>query len=129
MSRNSFPQTHMQRFHRIGRIDPFRTSGGKAKNGDGESEPCTINFPFPTAHIPCGCISRKSGSHPAGQRKFHISINGQQVAANFDIVQAAGGPKRAVYLDFPVNVTGGTITIQMAGVVSDPKINGIEVLP
>jgi hypothetical protein len=63
----------------------------------------------------------------AGQRVFSIAINGQTVANNFDIVAAAGGGAKAVDRSFPVNVTGGRISIQMNAAVDDPAINAIEI--
>jgi parallel beta-helix repeat protein len=63
----------------------------------------------------------------AGQRVFSIAINGQVVANNFDIVAAAGGSAKAVDRSFPVNVTGGKITIQMNASVDDPAVNAIEI--
>jgi hypothetical protein len=64
----------------------------------------------------------------ASQRVFDITINGQKVLANFDIVQQAGGPNRAIDKPFTVNVTGGAITIQMTSTVDDPQVNAIEIV-
>jgi hypothetical protein len=61
------------------------------------------------------------------QRVFNVTINGQTVLTNFDIVAQAGGPNRAVDKTFTVNVTGGAISIQMRSTVDDPQINAIEI--
>jgi hypothetical protein len=63
----------------------------------------------------------------AGQRVFNIVLNGQQVATNFDILAAAGGPRIAIDESFPVNVTNGQIVIQLAPVVQNPEINALEI--
>jgi parallel beta-helix repeat protein len=60
------------------------------------------------------------------QRVFSVSVNGQTVLSNFDIVAQAGGAFRAVDRSFPVSVTGGKIVIQMASSIDDPAINAIE---
>jgi len=62
-----------------------------------------------------------------GERVFNIVLNGQQVATNFDIVAAAGGPNTAIDESFPVNVTNGQIVIQLTPVVQNPQINAIEI--
>jgi hypothetical protein len=62
-----------------------------------------------------------------GERVFNIVLNGQQVATNFDIVAAAGGPNTAIDKSFPVNVMNGQIVIQLTPVVQNPQINAIEI--
>ena len=65
-----------------------------------------------------------------GQRVFDVSINGQPVLTNFDIIAAAGGPDTAVAESFgAIAGTGGTITIAFQAVVNNAQINGIEVTP
>ena len=63
----------------------------------------------------------------AGQRVFNVSINGQPVLSNFDIVAQAGGMNRAVDRAFTVNVTNGQVSIQMNATVDNPQINAIEI--
>ena len=65
----------------------------------------------------------------AGQRVFDIAVNGQTVLSNFDIVLAAGGAFTAVDRQFAVDVTTGEIVVDFTGVVSNPKVNAIEILP
>ena len=65
----------------------------------------------------------------AGQRMFGIVVNGQTLATNFDIVQAAGGPFKAVDRSFQVSVTTGQVAIQLTSSVDDPAINAIEIVP
>ncbi len=63
----------------------------------------------------------------AGQRIANILINGQTVQSNFDIVAAAGGANLAIDKTYTVSVTGGSILIQLAPVVSNPEINAIQI--
>jgi len=60
-------------------------------------------------------------------RAFNIVINGSTVAPSFDIYAAAGA-NAAHDQTFTVNVTGGTITIQLVPISgSTPKINAIQI--
>jgi len=61
------------------------------------------------------------------QRTFNVSINGQTVLTNFDIVAAAGSSLKASDQQFSVNVTNGQIAIQLIPVVSTPTLNAIEI--
>jgi hypothetical protein len=63
----------------------------------------------------------------AGNRKFNVSINGQTVLTNFDIVAAAGSGLKAIDQQFSVNVTNGQIVIQLTPVVNVPTLNAIEI--
>ena len=63
-----------------------------------------------------------------GLRVFNVSINGQTVLSNFDIVAQAGAAFTAVDRQFPVTVTGGQIVIQFPPVISTPKVDAIEIL-
>jgi hypothetical protein len=63
----------------------------------------------------------------AGQRVFHVEINGQRQLTNFDPLAAAGGPNRPVDRSFNVSVTSSKITIQLIPVVSSPDINALEI--
>jgi hypothetical protein len=63
----------------------------------------------------------------AGDRVFHLVVNGVPVAMSFDVVREAGGPGRAVDRSFVVPVSQGQIVIQFVPVVSNPKVNAIEI--
>jgi hypothetical protein len=63
-----------------------------------------------------------------GKRIFNIVLNGQTVRSNFDIFSVVGANK-ALVLTFPVSVTNGKVLIQLVGVVQNPKINAIEIIP
>lgn len=64
-----------------------------------------------------------------GQRVFNVLINGIQVLANYDIVQAAGAPLKANIQEFnAVSDASGTLTVQLVTVTDNASINGIEIL-
>jgi endo-1,4-beta-xylanase len=64
-----------------------------------------------------------------GQRVFNVSINGQQVLTNFDIIAAAGGADKAIVEQFTTTATsGGQIVIQFTTVTDNAKVSGIEIL-
>lgn len=66
----------------------------------------------------------------AGQRIFHVLINGSLVLLNFDIVAQAGGPFIALDRTFPVSVTGGMIIIEFAqGPANYPMVNALQITP
>jgi hypothetical protein len=65
----------------------------------------------------------------AGQRIFNVLINRVPVLSRFDIAAAAGGPDRAIDREFRTSVTDGQIVIQFQPVVSNPKVNAIEIIP
>jgi archaellum component FlaF (FlaF/FlaG flagellin family) len=66
----------------------------------------------------------------AGQRTFNVTINGQQVLTNFDMIAAAGAANKAVVEQFTVPAdANGRITIQFTTVKDNAQVNGIEILP
>jgi hypothetical protein len=65
----------------------------------------------------------------AGQRTFNVSINGQQVLTNFDIIGTAGAANKAVVQQFTATASSsGTITIQFITVKDNAQVNGIEII-
>ncbi|HEY5004361.1 MAG TPA: malectin domain-containing carbohydrate-binding protein [Ktedonobacteraceae bacterium] len=65
----------------------------------------------------------------AGQRVFNVSINGQQVLTNFDIVGTAGAANKAVVEQFTATADStGKITLQFTTVKDNAQVNGIEIL-
>jgi hypothetical protein len=68
---------------------------------------------------------------PVGKRRFDIRINGRQVASGFDIVQAAGGPGRAVIKRFENIKLGAELRIVLTpsrGSEHPPILSGVEIL-
>jgi hypothetical protein len=65
----------------------------------------------------------------AGQRLFNVSINGQQVLANFDVFAAAGGKFIAIVREFTVTApANGQIAIVYSTLKDNAKSSGIEIL-
>ena len=69
-----------------------------------------------------------------GERKFNVSVNGNRVLTDFDIVAEAGGANKAIVKEFLIiagSIQGiGAIRINFSqGAVQNPKVSGIEVLP
>ncbi len=64
-----------------------------------------------------------------GQRQFDVSINGQSVLVNFDIIAQAGGPNKALVKQFDISANShGQISIIFSpGAVGSPMVNGIEI--
>ncbi len=65
----------------------------------------------------------------AGQRVFNVSINGNPVLKNFDIIATAGGPEIALVEPFTATADSqGQIVFDFtSGAADQPKISGIEV--
>ncbi len=65
----------------------------------------------------------------AGQRVMNISLNGNAVQNNFDLVAEAGGRYKALVKEFTVTAdSNGTMTISLSGVQGDPALNALEVV-
>ncbi|HEY8745291.1 MAG TPA: malectin domain-containing carbohydrate-binding protein, partial [Chloroflexota bacterium] len=61
-----------------------------------------------------------------GQRVFNVSLNGQQVLTNFDII-AQVGPHAALDKTFTISVTGGSISLSFATVTLNAIVNAIQI--
>jgi hypothetical protein len=66
----------------------------------------------------------------AGQRQFDVSINGQRVLVNFDIIAEAGSPDRALVKQFDVaaNSQGQIIIAFTHGALGSAFVNGLEIV-
>jgi len=64
----------------------------------------------------------------SGQRVFYVGIQGQAVLSRADPVEMAGQPFTAVAKTFETEVKNSELTIEFAGIVGNPEINGIEVI-
>jgi len=68
-----------------------------------------------------------------GQRVFDVKLNGKTVLTNFDIVKEAGGPDRAIWKEFALDIDGD-LAVDLVAEVADPTpeqmplINGLQVL-
>lgn len=63
----------------------------------------------------------------AGERIFHVEINGRRVLENFDILQSAGGFHRAVIRRFSARPLEGRIEIKMIPKNNAPSISRLRV--
>jgi hypothetical protein len=63
------------------------------------------------------------------QRKFDVYIDGSLVLNDLDVVTAAGGARKALMIPFTKAISDGSATIEFIGVVDNPMINGIEIVP
>lgn len=64
-----------------------------------------------------------------GERSFDVSVEGQVIQANFDIIKAAGAARTAVNLTTTVQVSDGALSVQFSPVKGNAKINAIEMHP
>jgi len=65
-----------------------------------------------------------------GKRVFNVSINGQRVLTNFDILaQPNMARNQALDKQFKTTVTGGNLSIHFGAVKDIAKIDAIEILP
>ena len=63
-----------------------------------------------------------------GQRAFNVTLNGQQVLANFDVFAAAGGKFIAIIKEFNAVAVNGQIVIAYSTLKDNAKSSGIEIL-
>ena len=97
---------------------------------DGTGAPEMIwNFPVPSGtsvkvrlYFANSCTCTQS----VGQRRFNVSIDGQAVLSNFDIVQAAGN-RIGTMREF-TRTSDGSVDISFGHVTENPLVNGIEIV-
>ena len=64
----------------------------------------------------------------AGQRTFHININGTRVATSFDIFAAVGARYKAVIREFSAAANAsGQVVVQFVTAIDNAQCNGIEI--
>nr|WP_244977345.1 NPCBM/NEW2 domain-containing protein [Deinococcus humi] len=64
----------------------------------------------------------------ADKRIFDVTVEGQKVLSNLDIVKEAGGGNTALVKTLTPNVTGGVLNLNLSASVDYPSIAGIEIL-
>ncbi|MEN7547767.1 malectin domain-containing carbohydrate-binding protein [Rapidithrix thailandica] len=62
-----------------------------------------------------------------GKRIFNVTLEGNQVLSNYDIV-ADVGPATAVVKNFYLEITDGTVNISTQSIVNNAKISAIEII-
>lgn len=66
----------------------------------------------------------------AGERRFHVNVNGTPVLSNFDIFKEAGGQNTALVKSFNnQEVTDGFVTVKFIHDLSFPVVAAIELIP
>lgn len=68
-----------------------------------------------------------AGTGAVGQRVFDISMEGQLVQNDFDLVATFGNATGGM-LEYPVTVSDGVLNIEFGHVVENPLVNAIEIL-
>jgi outer membrane protein assembly factor BamB len=63
----------------------------------------------------------------AGQRVMRVSIQGEVVEPEFDIVQAAGAPRRTIVREYRGVMIGESLEIQLEPIAGETLLSGIEV--
>jgi hypothetical protein len=69
------------------------------------------------------------GGGGVGSRRFHVDIEGGRKLTNYDVFAKAGGAAKAITETFYVDVTDGSLNIQLVNVTDNAKISAIEVSP
>ncbi len=73
-------------------------------------------------------FAEPAASAKAGERVFTVNLQGKDVLKDFDIVKAAGGPRRTIVREFRnVRVTD-SLTVKFAAKTGKPLICGVEIV-
>jgi beta-glucosidase len=126
-----------------GQFSHYKAEGGPAvqgvKPGDDDAfheEIFGPEFSVSVPHLPAGKYTVVIGEAETyftqtNQRRFTISIGHQTVATNWDIVAAAGGPDKAVYLSATVDHADdslrGPLTVTFTSDTNNAKFNTLAI--
>jgi hypothetical protein len=91
--------------------------------------PLTYRFTMVNGNYTVGLNLAEIQNAVAGQRQFHIDINGARVATSLDIYARAGAGNTATRIEFPISVTNGIVQIVFTPVRSAAMIAAVEVAP
>jgi len=64
----------------------------------------------------------------AGSRVFSVSLQGKQVLKDFDVVKAAGGPRRGVAREFTKIQASDAVELEFTPKAGEPIICGLEIV-
>ena len=64
----------------------------------------------------------------SGERRFDVSLQGKRVLENFDIVGAAGSPRRTVVREFAGIAISDGLTIELSPKSARPTLSGVELI-
>ena len=73
-------------------------------------------------------FAEPDASAKPGRRVFSVSLNGKKVLKNFDVLSAAGGPRKVIAKAFKYSATGGPIEITLRSASGRTLLCGIELL-
>lgn len=103
---------------------------GPYRNDNLTKNPIRYNFPVSNvkhivnlyfAETPFG-----GGATAAGQKVFHINVDGIRVLSNFDPFAEAG--RNAIQKQFIVPITDGMLEVELPRSIGRPYINGLEII-
>lgn len=100
-------------------------TGREAASGNGAF---SYKFTVPNGRYDVQLIFVEDAQTDYDSRKFTVSINGEQVLTDFEILPAASGPNRAAMREFKgVSVDGGILDIAFVSGTKAAKIGAIEI--
>ena len=67
-------------------------------------------------------------SQSTGQRRFNVSLQGQKVLTNFDVVATAGGPRRETIQEFRNISIADKLDIDFTRLAGEPMLSGVEII-
>jgi VCBS repeat-containing protein len=106
--------------------DPlYQTERTGTRNGPGDA--FAYNIPVPNGTYAVTLSFADIYWTSTGRRRFGVSIEGQAVLSDLDIV-ATVGPKTALNLAFQAVVTDGTLNIDFVSLVDNAKVSAIQVI-
>jgi len=110
--------TNMPTLYQVGRWD------------DASGEEMRFSFPVPagTYGVRLHFAETWSGITAPGMRLFNVAIEGVRVLSNFDVFAQAGFATAHVE-EFVVDVSDGSLTIELQHITQNPEIAGIEIFP
>lgn len=63
-----------------------------------------------------------------GDRVFNVTANGQPLLESFDVLEEAGSARTVVTRTFPVDVTGGQLTLDFTATAGEALISNIKII-
>ena len=91
----------------------------------------SLNFAFgvPNGSYTVRLHFSENSKTATGLRRFDIRSEGTTFFTDYDIFQRAGGRRKAVVETITVNVSDGTLNLDLLNKLDGSSINGIEIIP